>query len=408
MVPGAGWKGLRLAMTASAALLLLLLPGCWDRKEVNDLAIIMAAGLDKAEGGLVKLSVQLFVPRVSGGGGQDSGGSGGGGKTPASGQTILRSATGNTLADAMTKLQEKLSRRIFWGHGEVFVFGEALAREGIRENIDFILRDPGPRERAEMFICKGRAQDILTLMPPLERSSAESLREMAKSQTGLKVTVKDFAEMLVSDAGAAALPWIETLPAQPGSDAKRTDAYINGSVILKKDRMVGFIDDRVTRGLLWLRDEVEAATVTLAPKEGRGLISFKILDSRTKLLPLIEGDRWSVTVRIQTEDDVIQNTTNINLVDPKVTESLEKQLSAEIEKRIREALVHPQKELHADIFNFAEAFHRRYPQLWKKEKQRWEERFPQVEVRIESRARIVRTGMATVQASQPKNEVKPK
>ncbi|MGQ7885403.1 hypothetical protein [Paenibacillus sp. WC2504] len=54
------------------------------------------------------------------------------------------------------------------------------------------------------FICKGKAKDVLALLPPLERTSAETLREMAKSHTGLKVTLKDLAQMLSGDAGASA------------------------------------------------------------------------------------------------------------------------------------------------------------------------------------------------------------
>ena len=57
-------------------------------------------------------------------------------------QTLVRSAKGITIADAMAKLQEKLPRHIFWGHSEVFIFNRELAMDGIADHIDFILLTP--------------------------------------------------------------------------------------------------------------------------------------------------------------------------------------------------------------------------------------------------------------------------
>ncbi len=386
--------------------LVLLLSGCWDRLEVNDLAIILAAGLDKKDDKKVELSVQLFDPRAAGG--NQQGGMSGASQPPSSGQTVVRSAEGVTVADAVSKLQEKMSRRVFWGHGEVFIFGEKLAREGIRDHIDFIMRAPTPRERADMFICKGQAKDILGLLPPLERSTAEALREMAKSQTGLKVTVKDFAQMLVGDAGAAVLPWIVQMPAEPGTSPKKTLAYINGSAVMKQDKLVGILDDRVTRGLLWLRNEVKTATVTLSPKEAKGQVTLKLLRNHTRLIPHIDDDQWSITVQLDTEDDVVQNTTNLDLSDPELTKRLEQQLAREIEKRIRAALVRPQKQMRADIFDFADAFHRKYPQEWRAVKHHWDDVFPQVKVKVDAKAKILRIGVAALKGKEAQKRGKSK
>lgn len=43
----------------------LLLTGCWDRVEVNDLALILAFAVDKEEDGLYRMSVQLPWSAVS-------------------------------------------------------------------------------------------------------------------------------------------------------------------------------------------------------------------------------------------------------------------------------------------------------------------------------------------------------
>ncbi|CAG7644061.1 Spore germination protein B3 [Paenibacillus solanacearum] len=383
---------LRRFLLVPAASSVLLLAGCWDRTEVNDLAIIMAAGLDKPTDSTVELSVQVFVPRTAGSGGEDIASTSSSGGT---GQTLVRSAEGYTLADAISKLQEKLPRLIFWGHAEIFIFGEQMARAGLREHIDFLTRAPGPRERANLFISKGTAKSILRLLPPLERSSAEVLRELARTQTGLSITIKEYAQMMVGGSDASVLPWVEITPADPESPPTQTIGYINGSAVLKKDRMVGWIDDRLTRGLLWLRNEVKTATVTISPKEAKGRVSLSLLRARSELVPRIENGVWSMTVKIETEDDIIQNTTNLDLSKPELSHSLERQLAESIEARIRAALVKPQKQWNADIFDFADAFRRAYPKEWKQSKARWNEIFPDVEVRIESKVKVLRTGLSS-------------
>lgn len=142
----------------------LWLSGCWDRTEVNDLAIITAAGLDLTDDHQLELSVKIYLtspsaPQQSSGGISDTSGGG-------AGQSVVRSAVGLTMADAESKLQQVLPREVFWGQGEVFIFGERLAKEGIDEPLEFLIRSPAPRERANVFVSKGSAKDVLQLDPP--------------------------------------------------------------------------------------------------------------------------------------------------------------------------------------------------------------------------------------------------
>jgi spore germination protein KC len=190
---------------------IILLSGCWDRQEVNDLALVTAAGIDKKSDETIELTVLVYIPK-DGGSQQSMEGSGGDGGN----QKLVRSAEGTTIADAMSKLQEKLPRLIFWGHSEVFIFDEDLAKNGISCHIDFIIRHPQLRERSQIFISKQKAKEILSLLPPLERDVSEVLRELATHKIGLEITAKELAQMLISDSSASTVPWIKILPSEEG------------------------------------------------------------------------------------------------------------------------------------------------------------------------------------------------
>jgi spore germination protein KC len=381
---------------------LLLLSGCWDRAEVNDLALITAAGIDKKSDNTIELSVQVFVPKSTSTQGMTSGGTGGG----AMEQTMVRSADGITFADAMMKLQEKLPRTIFWGHDEIFVIGSELAREGIRPFLDFMIRHPQIRQSAYIFISKKKAKRQLELMPTLERSSSEVLREMARSGIGMEVSLKDVIQRLSGDAGAVGLPWIEELPAEPGQSGLKTSPYISGTAVFKKDKMVGHINDELTRGVLWLRDEIKQAMITVKPEEAEGFISMKLLRGNTRLIPKIENGKWKITLMVETEDDIVQNGTNLRLMNPKFTRMLEKEVETDIQNRVQEALDQVQINMKADILGFADAFHRKYPGKWRKEKERWDEIFPEVEVNFDIKAKVRRPGMSNNPAGLQPNEVR--
>lgn len=167
----------------------VLLSGCWDRIEINDLAIVLATGIDY-EDGKVQLTSQIFIPRKASAG--DSSGSGG---SP-SGVTMIRTAEGLTIAEALNRLQRKVPRNMFWGHCEVIIISEQAGKRGIREYIDFFLRYPQFREHAYVFSSERAAKDILALLDPLERSSAESLREMANLKLGTRITALELGKSI--------------------------------------------------------------------------------------------------------------------------------------------------------------------------------------------------------------------
>ena len=54
----------------------LVLSGCWDRREINDVAFVLASSIDK-ENDLYRVSILIPLPGNMGGGGGGGGGTGG-------------------------------------------------------------------------------------------------------------------------------------------------------------------------------------------------------------------------------------------------------------------------------------------------------------------------------------------
>ncbi|HLS08424.1 Ger(x)C family spore germination protein [Lentibacillus sp.] len=378
-------------------LLMLLLAGCWDRMEVNDLAIVVGMGLHKTDDDLVELSVQMVNPSSM------ASGQGGGGAQQGTGQlTTVEKDTGKTTFDASSTLQEKISRKVFVGHNRVVFISEKMAEKGIRKHIDFLARHPEPRLRSYVFVTKGAPADFFKVMPDLETSSAETARELAILKIGMSVEVKDLLQMTADGSENAALPILEIEEESP-------DTYglsVSGTAVFKNGKMVGQLDNRVTRGALWIRNEINNAAVTVRPEGTEGYISFNIFEARTKLVPKIKNGNWTMTINVQSIDDAVENETTLNLKDPDTIKRLEKQLEERIDKRIRTALEHVQQDMQADILGFGEVFHRQYPGKWAKVKDNWNEAtFPEITVNIKSDVNIKRPGRSTSPPAVPDDEV---
>lgn len=372
----------------------LSLTGCWDRTEVNDLATITAAGIDKKGEQSIELSVAVYVPK---GGGQDM--SSGGGQGMSSGgkaEPLIRSAEGNTIAEAMSRLQAKFPRRLFWGHCKVFIFSEKIAREGIDVHLDFILRAPTVRGQTNMFVSHGKAKDVLKLIPPLERNISDVLTKSATKELALVMEAGKMNTMLANDTKDTATPWIHILPPDPEIDPKTTIPYIVGTAIFRKGKMVGHIDDSGTEGLLWMRKELHWSILTVTFPETRGFVTIRFTKDQSKIVPEIKEDQWTITFKTEAEGQIIQNTTNLDL-DTNVNFStlLEHEVKKKVSRNIMLALNQVQKKMHSDVFGFGEAFHRKYPKEWNEVKDNWKHLYPKVEVKMNIKIYIRNTGNRT-------------
>lgn len=391
-----------LAMFLSAS---LCIGGCWDRTELNDLALVSAMAFDKTENDRVQVTVQIIIPQNLGNAGIQVSGAGGGGGGGAK-KTTTRSETGVNVADALSKLQGKVPRKLFWGQCKIYIFGESLAKAGIRDAFDFMVRSPQIRERAFVFVSKGNASKLLDQFPPIERSSAEVLREFGKLHIGFGVTVQQLSMMLKGEARASILPLVRVVPAEKMTGSQPTVPDIVGTAVFHNDKMTGEMSLKSTRGVMWVRNEIQEYTVTFLDEQSGGYISLKPVKASTKLLPTIAGDQWIMTVKVHTEGDIIENGTPINPMNPDLLNRLNTDFANEVKERIQLAIDDAQQKLRVDILNFSKEYHRKYPKQWEQAKERWNEQFPKVEVKIDIRTQINRPGLTGPTGGLPKEEVK--
>jgi len=363
----------------------LLLTGCWDRDELNEIALVRGIGIDILDNGQIEVSVEISVPKDPSGNETEGTALGSGGIT----LPIVRTGRGVTIPDALEKLQKVIPRKIFWGHAEVIIINENLAKTGLRDKMDYFMRDPRFRLHAYVFVTKGKAKDMLGLETSLY-SPSEVLTGFSEGKVMLHVTLINLLDML--NSGDAAIPMIKKVPPQKKSKPEQTIPFIVQSAIFKNDKMVGTISDKLTRGVKWIQNDIEESQVTVYSKKGNGYISMTLLRAEMKFVPVIKDEKWKMIIKARTDDDINLNESQLNLKDPKNIEIIEKELEKKLTARLQNTLDKVQKEYKADVFGFGEAFHRKYPKQWKESKDHWDEMYPNLEVELDIHANVLRTG----------------
>lgn len=373
-----------------------MLTGCWSRTEINDVAIVLGVALDKGENENIRLALQIAKPLALGSAGsnQSSGES-----------TLMISAEGENIMEVYRIIQEKLSRKIFFGHSRVIIIGEELARDGISPILDFFSRYRESHLRYFILFTKDNAIDILKSNPRLEPIMAEEIREQEKSGVGVKIRIRDFLKMMLTEGEEPVAAQISNLPLEEksvneteGSLSTKKVPAINGAAVFKGDQLIGWLDGQEARGILWFRNQLESGviSVNMSEKNGGRKVSAIILRASTKIKPLFRNDKLKIKIEANGEVEVYDNATPLDLSDPKTINTLKKEFEKDVKARLQLTLNKAQKELKSDIFGFGQAVYRTEPKKWENlYKDKWSEVFPDIEVEITPHIKIKGTGYNT-------------
>ncbi|AIQ59108.1 Ger(x)C family spore germination protein [Paenibacillus borealis] len=363
---------IRKALTACIPLLLLpmLLSGCWERKELNELAFVLALGLDKAESGY-KVSMQVVIPSSITS--QGAGGSGAGGVP-----VVTYNFTVPTIYESLRKFNLVSSRSPYLGHIRVLVIGEELAREGVGETLDVLKRSREPRMDFYVMVAhKTTAENILKVLTPLDRLPANKLfnaldKSYKISSKTVAVTLDKFIEDLLYEGENPVLTGVEVQgdPEAGGEkgNIERTSPkarlHYDSVAVFKKDKLIGWMDENETVGYNYVIDGVTKNTGHI--KDNGSLVIVEGLSSTTRRKVKIIGGEPHIYLKVE----AVCNVEEVEGSDKLDTESKIKYLEEETEERIvarmKQSVENMKERFNVDIFGFGQSIYRTSPKTWAK------------------------------------------
>lgn len=351
-------------------LICVLLVGCWDRREVDELAIILTMGVDAKKDGKYTVTFELADP----------GGVEVGPQRPGGGQGSLAiTAQGRSLLEAVRGLQRRSSREIFLPHVRTILWGEELALDGLSSAVDLFERHDELRRTMYIAVVKGKAQEAMQATPQVSGIVGMGLNRLMnrlKSEGVQPVIFGDFLEMLTDPAKSA------SVPALVRSDSG-LQLELVGTAVFKGDRLAGYLDIPESIGLSLILGRPITDTVLIVSDEkftdGQEA-SLVITGNAAELEIQLEDGRIVATVHATIHSRMQEQMAGAALTSVEGWHTIEAIMSDTIEKYMRSTVSKTQT-WSTDILGVGASLRRAYPKQWREVAPRWNEIFPEVEFR---------------------------
>lgn len=386
----------RLFLCALILANVVTMSGCWDTREINELGLVTAVGIDKGEGSdEYSLTVQIANPSSE---------SSGSGQSSAKSEVWIGQEKGPSLFDATRKLVKRSSRRIMWAHNNVVIIGESMAREGIIPIIDFFTHNPELRMKSAIVISKGDAKDYISAKigmdnpPGVSFVSLENYRGLtAESVESNILQVCSSLKGKYSNPVIAEISLVEGIKQQEsqksgesGSGGATEIVELSGAAIFKKDKMLDWLTPEECRGISWVLNQTKDTAVTVFdPDHGNKSVVVETRGVKAKIISRIVKGIPDITINISGKGDIVEEDgatkLDINDVKKRISGMLEKR----IEDEVKNSLNAVQKKYKVDCLGFAQIAHSQNRKEWNAGlKNRWEEIFPEIPVKVTANINI--------------------
>ncbi|MBT2648415.1 Ger(x)C family spore germination protein [Bacillus sp. ISL-34] len=374
--------------------------GCWDKTELNEMAIVSAVGLDRNKEGKLVGTFQIINPGNVAGALQ-----GGGGTNP---PISIYRATGDNVLELDSIASTKISRDMYFAHANLIVIGEELAKEeGLNDIFDAFERSPEFRATTRIVIARGvKAKDIIETLTAIDKVSSEKVIrtiEITEKTQGKNISI-NLQETIKNLLSTGKEPIISgfTVRGNTGKEDKMentqsSDIEANpnaaGIGVFKDGKLIDWLDGDKAIGSMWVLDRIESTNTNLDWEGEKDAVTYQVIRQKTNISVKMENGKPKVFIKVRAEGDIREANVPLNLTDTHVLIDIEKKLAKDLKKTMEDAIVRAQKN-KSDIFGFGEIMHESHPKKWKELEKNWDDdSFPKLEVDVQAETFIRRTGL---------------
>lgn len=375
--------------------IMILLTGCSNYNELNQLGLVIAMGIDVAQDidNGYRVTYQVINPSQLSPTGAPTG-------IPVSNYTV----EAETLVDAYRRASTIIPRDNDVSHLSLVVISEELARKGTGLIFDVFERVKTAKSTFPVFIARGTsAENVLGVVEPLESNPTKSVRSTGENNQKIygisKITpLHEVITTFSSEGKDLLLPGIKLnkkLTSKNQNDnlnnIKPSVIEVSGLAIFKKDKLVNWYDGEMARNTHLVLSEIESTSfpipcekknMTLIAKRSKGTIKTLL-----KPIPTLQ-----VNIAINTE--IYEMNCTKDLTDTKVLTEIEKDLEKEIIRQVQRTIQISQG-TGTDVFGFGSTLSKENPRYWKKHKNEWNTIFSKAKVEVNVKASINDSGLVT-------------
>ena len=372
-------------------LLLPLLSGCYNYRELNELGITTAVSIDYKDNNFYVIA-EVINPIKQ----QDASSSN---NSP----FINYNSSSSSLQDAFRKVVLESPRQLYAAQLEIIVLSEEVVNNHLEEVLEYFARDPESRTEIKIIVAKTedstKAITLQTLLTSLSSSNIIKSLDLQSKVLGMAypVTLNELLNMYIDPYLEVVLPSMTLYGNYEIGDEKenittsspKAIVKIDGSTITKDNKILGYLDLEESKILNLINGKLKETIIKMNYYDG--YIIFE--PNRIKVSRELDIKNNIIKINISGYSKTKEIQSNINVKDPKEVEKLNKALNMELEKKITDTFNSIREKYDTDVFGFQELYYRTNYKYFKENCTNWyEDIYPKIKLEVKANVRLYEKG----------------
>lgn len=341
--------------------ILLISSGCYNYKEINDMAIVSSIGIDKDnKNDKYIVSAQIMNSKES----EDSEDS----------QITVYTKEGDTVHEALRNITLKSPRKLYGNHLSKIVLSEEVAKEGIDNILDIFNRITEVRNEFIITIVKeDKASDVLKVLTTTESIPAEYVKlslKIADKTSGLTYATKldEFISLYLKKGIDPVVPVLKIdKKEKKGTTINNitttnpiSKIVIEDLAVTNKGKLETYLKNEEVIGYNFLRNQIQKMIIPVKCDDENNYASILILKNKTKSNAAKKDNKYIINFNINSEAIITEYNCKKDLTDEKVIKELEKYTEKKIKRYIKKSL-NKQKETKGKFLGLERIIYLDYP-----------------------------------------------
>lgn len=334
-------------------MILMLVSGCWNSKDIQNMAYVTALGIDY-DGGFFKSYAQVlnFTNIAK----SDTGEVG----KPV--PIWVGLGEGKTITESLTTMYATSQIRVFWGHMKAVVLSENAMKHGMKQVYDMLNRYREVRYNILMYGTKEPLNEILTQKSILNLSPLDTVmdlpyqiysqRSFILPEYGFKITAH-----MNEPSGLGMIPSLALDRTSWQEDKEKRSMFrIDGAYFFQNKEFRGYLSEDDLKGTRWTQRQLVHSPINI-PDTGRPVATLMIQKPHLYVKPIIENGKPRFKIRVSVDayiDELIKDTPH-----EKMETMAGEVIKNEIKMSYKKGL-----EKKADVFMLDEKLYRKHPKKW--------------------------------------------
>lgn len=325
-------------------LICLLLSGCSDYNEVEDLTIVTAVAIDKISDDELGYKVSVEVAKFS----ND--------KTDVS----IVSATGSTFFEAVTQAIKITGNDLYFSHAQVIIISDKVARESIYPFVDYAYRNTDFRLDIPFLIAKDvQALEILSAKSLIDDIAGMQIRNIVDSSDLISevpmIPIYEFIDDFSTVGTCGIIPLVTLAQDENGENIRE----ISGVALFDDDYIYSYLDEKQTKTLGVMLNKSKTGNVI--DENDAYTQNYNMVSSKVDITPNINNNKLVFDIDFKMELELIQNPDKNNNQDFFENEQLQQNITQAVRRDVLEFLDYVKQNNMTDFLGLGNMVYRKYP-----------------------------------------------